>query len=70
MVCSNNCVECCIQEGTEEEVRLRVQVSTVVQLLLMALESSHTALPAARWYYQMVVKAVDKARLAFVSVTY
>ena len=43
------------------ESRLRFQASSLIQLILVVLNSSHTSLPAARWYVQELSNIQERA---------
>ena len=43
------------------ESRLRFQASSLIQLILVVLNSSHTSLPSARWYVQELSNIQERA---------
>ncbi|XP_052090443.1 uncharacterized protein LOC127727068 isoform X2 [Mytilus californianus] len=43
------------------EKKLRFEISSMVQLILVILNASHVSLPATRWYIQQLVKVQEKA---------
>ena len=43
--------------SVESELRLRTELSSLLQLIQLVLRASHTTLPAARWYVNKVVEA-------------
>ncbi|XP_063430132.1 uncharacterized protein LOC134712479 isoform X1 [Mytilus trossulus] len=45
----------------EMEKKLRFEISSMVQLILVILNASHVSLPATRWYVQQLVKVQEKA---------
>ncbi|XP_021376995.1 uncharacterized protein LOC110465482 isoform X2 [Mizuhopecten yessoensis] len=49
-------------QEAQREKRLRFQISSLVQLILVIMEASHISLPAARWYIQELTKAQSKAQ--------
>ncbi|XP_053394280.1 ciliogenesis and planar polarity effector 1-like isoform X3 [Mercenaria mercenaria] len=61
----------CPQAGEEEmgrddpsvqyEKELRLEISSIIQLLLVAFNSAHLTLPTARWYIQDLFKMQEKA---------
>ncbi|KAK3579099.1 hypothetical protein CHS0354_022119 [Potamilus streckersoni] len=45
----------------EFEKQLRMEVSSLIQLILVVLNSTHLSLPLARWYIQELAKVQEKA---------
>ncbi|KAL3869912.1 hypothetical protein ACJMK2_042534 [Sinanodonta woodiana] len=45
----------------EFEKQLRMEVSSLIQLILVVLNSTHLSLPLARWYVQELAKVQEKA---------
>ena len=45
----------------EYEKELRLEISSLIQLILVALNSAHLSLPVARWYIQELFKVQERA---------
>ena len=45
-----------------QEVALRHEASSLIQLVLLVLEGASCTLPAARWYAKKVLAAIDKGQ--------
>ena len=47
-----------VSADVDKELTLRKEASDLIQLILLVLNASHTALPAARWFSTRVVDAL------------
>ena len=47
-----------MDENTDKELTLRKEASDLIQLVLLVLNVSHTALPTARWFCGQVINAL------------
>lgn len=50
-----------VSADVDMEKKLRYEISSMVQLILVVLNASHVSLPATRWYIQQLVNVQDKA---------
>lgn len=45
----------------QAEREIRMEISSIIQLILVALNSAYLSLPASRWYVQELFKVQEKA---------
>ena len=60
-----------LDANIDKELTLRKEASDLIQLILLVLNASHTALPSARWFSTRVVQALrTMSKLNKVRVSY
>ena len=47
-----------MSEDSDKELSLRKEASDLIQLILVVLNASHTALPSGRWFCNRVISAL------------
>ena len=53
----------------EYEKQLRLEISSLIQLIMVAFNSAHLSLPVARWYIQELFKVQERAAQFKVNLT-